>query len=134
MAISDEAFQRLVDAAYRELPAAFRALTADVLIHTQETAEPAVLAEMGIDHPLDLLGLYQGVDVTRKSILDTGDMPDQVFLYRAPIIAYADAMGERLRSVITHVLVHEIGHHFGLSDEAMHAIEDAADTGGGEGA
>ena len=83
---------------------------------------------MGIDSPFDLLGLYTGVDLARKSVMDVSPMPDMVFLYRRPILDYwaESEEGETLGQIITHVLVHEIGHHFGFSDEDMEAIEAQA--------
>ena len=78
---------------------------------------------MGIDSPFDLLGLYTGVDLARKSVMDASAMPDMVFLYRRPILDYWVEHEETLGGIVTHVLVHEIGHHFGLSDADMEHIE-----------
>jgi predicted Zn-dependent protease with MMP-like domain len=78
---------------------------------------------MGINSPFDLLGLYSGVDLARKSVMDVAAIPDMVFLYRRPILEYWSEHNDTLVHVITHVLVHEIGHHFGLSDADMERIE-----------
>ena len=83
---------------------------------------------MGIPSAFDLLGLYQGVDLAHKSVLDSGSIPDMVFLYRRPILDYWAEHEETLGAIITHVLVHEIGHHFGLSDADMERIEQEAAT------
>lgn len=85
-----------------------------------------MLDDLGIDSPYDLLGLYAGVDLARKSVMDPGGMPDMVFLYRRPILDYWAEHEDSLGQIVTHVLVHEIGHHFGLSDSDMEHIEAEA--------
>ena len=80
----------------------------------------------GIESPFDLLGLYSGIDLARKSVSDVATVPDMVFLYRRPILDYWAEHEESLGAIITHVLVHEIGHHFGLSDDDMERIEAEA--------
>jgi predicted Zn-dependent protease with MMP-like domain len=81
---------------------------------------------MGIESPFDLLGLYSGVDLASKSVMDVTSVPDMVFLYRRAILDYWAEHEEALGAVVTHVLVHEIGHHFGLSDADMEHIESEA--------
>jgi predicted Zn-dependent protease with MMP-like domain len=119
-------FEEIAAHAYRRLPSRFRALTGDVLIRIEDFPTDEVLDSMGIESPFDLLGLYQGVDLSHKSVLDSGTMPDMVFLYRRPILDYWAEHEETLGAIITHVLVHEIGHHFGLSDADMERIEQEA--------
>jgi predicted Zn-dependent protease with MMP-like domain len=85
-----------------------------------------VLDSLGIDSPFGLLGLYQGVDLTRQSVLDVQAMPEMIFLYRRPILDYWAEHEDKLGDIIAHVLVHEIGHHFGLSDDDMERIESEA--------
>jgi predicted Zn-dependent protease with MMP-like domain len=118
--------ETLADAAYRRLPDAFRKLTGDLVIRVEDFPTDEVLDAMGIESPFDLLGLYTGVDLARKSVMDVTAMPDMVFLYRRPILDYWAEHEEKLGSVVTHVLVHEIGHHFGLSDADMERIEAEA--------
>jgi predicted Zn-dependent protease with MMP-like domain len=121
-------FEEMAAAAYRRLPSRFRALTGDLLIRIEDFPTDEVLDSLGIESAFDLLGLYQGVDLSRKSVLDSGSMPDMVFLYRRPILDYWAEHEETLGHIVTHVLVHEIGHHFGLSDADMERIEmEAAD-------
>ena len=118
-----ERFDALVRRAYARLPAAFRALCGNVVIHTAEQADPEILAEMGVDDPLELSGLFEGF-----AIGEADDAPPKhVHLYRRSILAECEEEGIDLEELVTHVLVHEIGHHFGLSDDDMHAIEEAAD-------
>jgi len=116
-------FETIAHAAFKKLPAAFRDMTKDVLIRVEDFATDDVLDSLGIDSPFDLLGLYHGVDLTRQSVLDVSPMPEMIFLYRRPILDYWAEHDETLGHIITHVLVHEIGHHFGLSDADMARIE-----------
>jgi predicted Zn-dependent protease with MMP-like domain len=119
-------FERLADAAYKRLPSRFRALTGDLVIRIEDFATDEVLDSLDIQSPFDLLGLYSGVDLAKKSVMDVTPLPDMVFLYRRPILDYWAEHEETLGGVITHVLVHEIGHHFGLSDADMARIEAEA--------
>ena len=122
-----EGFNAIARAVFEELPATFRRLCGNVVVHTAEEAEPEILREMDIADPLELSGLYEGVDVTQASVTDPVALPNHVHLYRRSIIAeWRERRDVTLRHLITHVLVHEIGHHFGLSDEEMHAIETRA--------
>jgi predicted Zn-dependent protease with MMP-like domain len=119
-------FEVIADAAYRRLPGRFRALTGDLLIRVEDFPTDEVLDSLGIETPFDLLGLYSGVDLARKSVMDIASLPDMVFLYRRPILDYWAEHEETLGHIVTHVLVHEIGHHFGLSDADMEHIESEA--------
>ena len=114
--------EAIADAAYSRLPAHFRALTGDVPIRIEDFPTGEVLDSFGIESPFDLLGLYSGIDLASKSVIDVPTAPDMVFLYRRPILDYWAEHEETLGAVITHVLVHEIGHHFGLSDADMERI------------
>ncbi|HKQ54340.1 MAG TPA: metallopeptidase family protein [Methyloceanibacter sp.] len=119
-------FEVIAGKAYGRLPAHFRALTSDLLIRIEDFATDDVLDQLGIESPFDLLGLYSGIDLARKSVSDVTTEPDMVFLYRRPILDYWAEHEESLGAIITHVLVHEIGHHFGLSDADMERIEAEA--------
>lgn len=107
------------------LPQPFRALAGNVIFRIQDWPEEDLLAEMEIDDPLELTGLYQGVDLTQASIEDPTPPTPMVFLYRRPILEEWVERGDiALADLVAHVLIHEIGHHFGLSDEAMDALLD----------
>jgi predicted Zn-dependent protease with MMP-like domain len=118
--------ETLADAAYRRLPDTFRKLTGELVIRVEDFPTDEVLDQLGIESPFDLLGLYTGVDLGRKSVMDVTALPDMVFLYRRPILDYWAEHEERLGAIVTHVLVHEVGHHFGLSDADMERIEAEA--------
>ena len=93
----------------------------------EDFASEEVLADLGIEDPFELTGLYEGIALTERSIEHSGTMPDRIFLYRRALLDEWAEHGElEFEALITHVLVHEVGHHFGLSDEAMHALEEAA--------
>lgn len=113
--------------AFAKLPAEFRAHLGDVVIQIAEEADGETLASVGLDHPLDLTGIYIGIPVGEKSIEMTGALPDRIFLYRRAILHEATLDGHDVERLVGHVLVHEIGHHFGLSDDDMHALEDMVD-------
>ena len=121
-------FERLAGLAWDRLPAEFRNLCTDLVIRIEDFATDEVLDELGIESPFELMGLYHGVSLDRKSLLDPPREPDMVFLYRRAILDYWSEGEETLGHLVTHVLVHEIGHHFGLSDADMEAIEAEADA------
>jgi predicted Zn-dependent protease with MMP-like domain len=116
----------LARATLERLPEPFAATARDVLLIVEEFADEATLADMGIEDPYELTGLYVGHPLTERSVEQSGRMPDQVFLYRSPILLEWSEGEDSLEHLVAHVLVHEIGHHFGLSDEDMDALEDAS--------
>ncbi|MDR3473690.1 MAG: metallopeptidase family protein [Devosia sp.] len=119
-----DAFATVAEAAFDALPADFRAMTGQLVFRIEDFASEEVLDEMGIEDPFELTGLYQGVDLTRRSLFDPAPQASMVFLYRRPILdEWAERGDVSLGELVSHVLVHEIGHHFGLSDEAIEAIE-----------
>lgn len=122
--ISQNAFQGLVREAYLELPEAYRDACSDLSIRTEPFANIEVQKQLGLDDPSELLGLYHGISLTQKSVLDIRRISDEVILYRDPIISYAHQRNLKLADVVKHVLVHEIGHHFGFSDADMERIEN----------
>ena len=121
-------FEELAAEAFRRLPARFRRLCEGVVVRVEDFPDDETLREMGYDSPFDLLGLFRGVGLAQGGAsLGTGQFPNMVWLYGRPLIDYWAEHEETLGSLVTHVLVHEIGHHFGLSDADMEAIEAAAE-------
>ncbi|GAA3999909.1 metallopeptidase family protein [Sphingomonas humi] len=118
--------EALARAALDRLPEPFAATAREVLLQVDDFAEDETLADMGIESPYDLSGLYVGRPLTERSVDESGRFPDRVFLYRVPILLEWSEGEDSLEHLVAHVLIHEIGHHFGLSDEDMHALEDAA--------
>jgi predicted Zn-dependent protease with MMP-like domain len=120
-------FEVIATEAYRRLPEEFRKNCEGLVIRVENYATDEVLDRMGIASELDLLGLFQGVGLPFQSESAPTHMPNMIWLYRVPILLYWSEHEETLGHVITHVLVHEIGHHFGLSDDDMETIEAAAE-------
>ena len=111
-------------AALATIPDELRRHVGDVIIRVDDFPDAETEREMNLETPFDILGLYRGVSLDRKSVHDTPDDLDMIFLYRRPILDYWCETGEELNHVIRHVLIHEIGHHFGLSDADMDHIEE----------
>jgi predicted Zn-dependent protease with MMP-like domain len=124
-------FEVMAIEAFRRLPENFRALCADLVIRIEDFPSDEVLEHMKAKSEFDLLGLFQGVGLPFRSESAPTHMPNMIWLYRRPILDYWAEHDEPLGEIVTHVLVHEIGHHFGLSDDDMERIEAAAGDGGG---
>ena len=119
--------EAMARAAIERLPEAFRRHLGDIVLRVEDFAGEEVLADLGIEDPFDLTGLYEGIALTERSIEHSGTMPDRIFLYRRALLdEWAERGDVTFEELIVHVLVHEVGHHFGLSDEDMHALEEAA--------
>jgi predicted Zn-dependent protease with MMP-like domain len=113
--------------AFQRLPDKFRTLCQDLVIHVEDFPTEEVLDDLDAETEFDLLGLFQGVGLPFQSESAPTQMPNMIWLYRRPILDYWAEHDESLGAIITHVLVHEIGHHFGLSDDDMTGIEQVAD-------
>ena len=118
----------IAERAFAALPDGFRRMAGEVVFRVDDFPEDAVLDELGIEDPFGLTGLYSGVSLAERSVFSTAPEPSRVFLYRRPILDEWAENGEvTLEELVTHVLVHEIGHHFGLSDGDIDMIEAAAE-------
>jgi predicted Zn-dependent protease with MMP-like domain len=122
--------ERLADEAIARLPDAFRAHLDGVVVRIEELAADDVLDELGIEDPFELTGLYSGRPMSAESSMVSGEFRPMIHLYRRALLDEWAETGVSLEDLITHVIVHEVGHHFGLSDDDMHAIEAAAEAPG----
>ena len=119
-------FEQLAATGWERLPAEFRRMCGDVVIRVEDFPTEEILDELELESPFDLMGLYTGVSLDKKSVADLPREPDMVFLYRRPMLDYWAEGDETLGHLVTHVLVHEIGHHFGFSDADMERLEAEA--------
>lgn len=119
--------EAIARAALARLPERFTSQIGDVVLQVEELADDETLAALGIDDPFELSGIYEGIPLHEKSISQTGAMPDRIRLFRRALLDEWAEGGEDLEHLVAHVAIHEVGHHFGLSDETMHALEDEAD-------
>lgn len=118
-------FEAMAAEAYAALPADFREMTGEIEIRVADFPDEEVVKEMELESDFDILGLFYGTGLAHDAAVpETGRLPNRVWLYRRPILDYWAEHEETLGDIVTHVLVHEIGHHFGLSDDDMYGIED----------
>ena len=122
-----EELEALATEAFARLPENFRSLCEGVIVKVDDFPTDEVLDDLGAETEFDLLGLFQGVGLPHRSDSAPVQMPNMIWLYRRPILDYWSEHDETLGAIITHVLVHEIGHHFGLSDDDMEAIEESVE-------
>ncbi|HUG45967.1 MAG TPA: metallopeptidase family protein [Sphingomicrobium sp.] len=109
------------------LPEPFASSLGDIVLLVRDFADEETLAQMGIEDPFELTGLYEGIPLTEQSVEQSGTLPERVLLFRRPILdEWADGE-ESLEHLVAHVLIHEVGHHFGLSDDDIHALEDSVE-------
>jgi predicted Zn-dependent protease with MMP-like domain len=120
------AIEQLADQAMARLPAEFRAFLDGVVVRVEEFADEETLAGFGMEDPFELTGLYTGRPAGERDAMGPGELMPVIHLYRRPLLDEWAETGVTLEDLITHVIVHEVGHHFGLSDHDMHAIEDSA--------
>jgi predicted Zn-dependent protease with MMP-like domain len=118
--------ERLAEAAIARMPGHFRRHLEGVVLRIEDFAEDEVLAELGIEDPFELSGLYTGRPIGDQSSMLSGELPAMIHLYRRPLLDEWAETGVSLEALVTHVIVHEAGHHFGFSDADMHAIEEEA--------
>ena len=109
------------------LPSPFAESLDDVVLLIEEVASPDTARSIGLNHPMQLSGLYQGVPLNHQSVQMSGTLPERVTLYRRPILAEWHSTPFSLEQLVSHIVIHEVGHHFGFSDDDMHALEDDAE-------
>jgi predicted Zn-dependent protease with MMP-like domain len=124
---SPEEIEAIAEEALASVPEPFLKHLKNVAVRVEEFADEATLRELEIENPFELTGLYHGVPLIHQSVSDVRAMPEMIYLYRQPILAEWCETDEELTRLVRHVLIHEIGHHFGYSDAELEAIEAAAD-------
>src|SRR5438132_9119577 len=107
------------------LPSPFRESLNDIVLLVEPVADAETARSVGLTHPMQLSGLYQGVPLHRQSVSQSGMLPERVTLYSRPIFAEWRSTHFSLEQIVSHILIHEVGHHFGFSDDDMHALEDS---------
>ena len=122
---SADEIEALARRALDALPAPFADHLTDVVLLVEDFADDETLKTMEIEDPFDLTGIYEGIPLTERSVEQSGTLPDRIRLFRRPILDEWSDGDDTLEHLVAHVLIHEVGHHFGLSDEDMHALEDA---------
>jgi predicted Zn-dependent protease with MMP-like domain len=122
--------ERLAEAAIARMPGHFRRHLEGVVLQVDEFARDEVLDQLGIEDAFDLSGLYSGRPIGEQSSMLSGELPAMIHLYRRPLLDEWAESGISLEELVTHVIVHEVGHHFGFSDDDMHAIEDSVEPRG----
>ena len=109
------------------LPSPFAESLHDVVLVIEEVADPDTARRLGLAHPMNLSGLYEGIPLNQRSVSESGTLPERITLYRRPIIAEWRGTGVSLEQLVSHIVIHEVGHHFGFSDDDMHALEREAE-------
>lgn len=124
---SPDAIEEIAKATLQRLPSPFVDSIADVVLIIEQFADPDTLTSLGLRDAIQLSGLYQGVSLNRRSVNESGTLPERITLYVQPIIAEWRSTPFSLEQIVSHIVIHEVGHHFGFSDEDMHALENAAE-------
>ena len=119
----DEVARRTLE----RLPSPFAESLGDIVLQVVPVADVETARRVGLSHPMQLSGLYQGVSLNRQSVSHSGTLPERITLYSRPIIAEWRSTGVSLEQLVSHIVIHEVGHHFGFSDDDMHALEDEAE-------
>ena len=109
------------------LPSPFADSLGDIVLMIEEVASPDTARRLGLNHPMQLSGLYEGVPLNQQSVQMSGTLPERITLYRRPIIAEWQSSRFGLEQLVSHIVIHEVGHHFGFSDDEIHALEDEAE-------
>jgi predicted Zn-dependent protease with MMP-like domain len=123
---SAEEIEAIARATMEALPAPFAESLRDIVLLIEEFADDETLEAMEIDDPFELSGIYEGVPLTERSVEQSGTLPERIRLFRRPILDEWAGGNDTLEHLVAHVLVHEVGHHFGLSDDDIHTLEESA--------
>lgn len=122
-----EAIDALAQDTLARLPSPFRESLGDIVLVIEELVDADTARSLGLRNPMQLSGLYQGVPLNRQSVSQSGVLPERITLYRRPIVAEWQSTSFSLEQIVSHIVIHEIGHHFGFSDDDIHALEREAE-------
>ena len=125
--LSAAQIEAIARATMDRLPSPFAESLGDVVLMIEEVASPDTARRLGLNHPMQLSGLYEGVPLNQQSVQMSGMLPERITLYRRPIVAEWQSSGVGLEQLVSHIVIHEVGHHFGFSDDEIHALEDEAE-------
>jgi predicted Zn-dependent protease with MMP-like domain len=114
-------------ATLERLPSPFAESLRDIVLLVEPVADAETARRVGLDHPMQLSGLYEGISLDRQSVSQSGTLPERITLYSRPILAEWSSTRVSLEQLVSHIVIHEVGHHFGFSDDDMHALEDSAE-------
>ena len=123
---SDAEIDEIARRTLERLPSPFAESLRDIVLQVVPVADADTAGRVGLSHPMQLSGLYEGVSLNRQSVSQSGMLPERITLYSRPILAEWRSTGVSLEQLVSHVVIHEIGHHFGFSDDDMHALEDGS--------
>ncbi len=124
---SDEDIDAIARRTLQRLPSPFAESLGDMVLRIEPVTDPETARQLGLDHPMQLSGLYEGVSLNHRSVEQSGTLPERITLYSRPILDEWRSTRFSLEQLVAHIVIHEIGHHFGFSDDDMHALEDSAE-------
>ena len=124
---SDGDIDEIARRTLERLPSPFADSLKDIVLLVEPVADAEIARRLSLSHPMQLSGLYQGVSLNRQSVSHSGVLPERITLYSRPILAEWRSTGVGLDQLVSHIVIHEVGHHFGFSDDDMHALEDESE-------
>jgi len=123
---TEEDIEEIARRTLERLPSPFAESLGDIVLRIEPVTDAETARRLGLDHPMQLSGLYEGVSLDRRSVNHSGTLPERITLFSGPIFAEWRSTGVSLEQLVSHIVIHEVGHHFGFSDDDMHALEDEA--------
>ena len=124
---TEEDIEEIARRTLERLPSPFAESLGDIVLRIEPVADAETARRVGLEHPMQLSGLYEGISLDRRSVNHLGTLPERITLYSGPIFAEWRSTGVSLQQLVSHIVIHEVGHHFGFSDDDMHALEDEAE-------
>jgi len=123
---TEEDIEEIARRTLERLPSPFAESLGDIVLQIERVADVETARRLGLSHPMQLSGLYSGISLNRRSVNHSGTLPEHITLYSGPIFAEWRSTAVSLEQLVSHIVIHEVGHHFGFSDDDMHALEDEA--------